>query len=341
VLWKVAGGSWAAPAAADGVVFFLGLDHTVVALDANTGTQRWQAAAGGGRGWPNGRNVIVAGENVIVPDEAVYGFDRATGAQRWMFLPTSGDMPGRFHLSTDGVRVYTGSPAGFAYALDPATGTPIWTTELASDNISAVYSPVVDRGLVVVTLRHFTNPATGGVVALDAATGAVRWRRDFPTTGPGRGSGSQGRAGLWRNLIIAPSDDGTIYAMDRADGTIAWVSPRPDDEGGYDDQRPVMVVGDVVVVGSDRPVITGLDAASGAEVWRIPSAYGSVSYEMGSDGSRAYVQYASLQLSAIDPVAGRIVWTVGSPPGEFLSYPTIEGERVFVGAGDGLFALRR
>jgi outer membrane protein assembly factor BamB len=103
----------------------------------------------------------------------------------------------------------------------------------------------------------------------------------------------------------------------------------------------VMVVGDVVVVGSDRPVITGLDAESGAELWRIATAFSSVSYEMGSDGSRAYVQNASLQLSAIDPVAGRVVWTVGSPPGEFLSYPTIEGERVFVGAGQGLFALRR
>jgi outer membrane protein assembly factor BamB len=341
VLWKVAGSSGAAPAVADATVYFLKADHTVVALDVSTGAQRWQATAGEGSGWPRGTNVIVAGGNVIVPDEAVYAFDRTTGAQRWMFLPTSGDMPGRFHLSTDGVRVFTGSPAGFAYALDPATGTPIWTTELASDNISAVYSPVVDRGLVVVTLRHFTNPATGGVVALDAATGAVRWRRDFPTTGPGRGSGSQGRAGLWQNLVIAPSDDGTIYAMDRADGTIVWISPRPDDEGGYDDQRPVMVVGDVVVVGSDRPVITGLDAASGAEVWRIPSAYGSVSYEMGSDGSRAYVLYAGLQLSAIDPVAGRIVWTVGSAPGVFAEHPTIDGDRVFVGAFDGLYALRR
>jgi outer membrane protein assembly factor BamB len=313
----------------------------VVALDASTGTQRWQAPAGGGSGWPSGRNVIVVGENVIVPDEGLYAYDRATGARQWQFLPNSGDMPGRLHIVSDGVRVYTGSPAGFAYALDPASGTLIWTTDVALDEISAVYSPVVDRGLVVVTLRHFTNPTTGGVVALDAVTGAVRWRREFPTTGPGRGSGSQGRVGLWQNLIIAGSDDGTIYAMDRADGTIAWISPRPDDEMGYDDLRPVMVVGDVVVVGSDRPVLTGLDAASGAERWRIPSAYGSVNFEMGSDGTRVYVQYASLQLSAIDPVAGKIVWTVGSPPGEFLSYPTIEGERVFVGAVDGLFALRR
>lgn len=341
LLWKAAGGSIAAPAAADATVYFLTVNHTVVALDAGTGVQRWQAVVGAGNGPPRGWNLIVAGGNVIAPDEAVYAFDRVTGSQRWVFRPSSADMPGRFHISTDGSRVFTGSPAGFAYALDPATGSAIWTTELASDNNSVVYSPVVDRGLVVVTLRHFTNPSTGGVVALDAATGAVRWRRDFPTTAPGRGSGSFGRAGFWRELVIAPSDDGTIYAMNRSDGTIAWIAPRPDYEVTSDDQRPVSVVGDIVVVGSDRPVLTGLDAASGAERWRIPSPYGSVSYEMGTDGSRAYIVYASLQLSAVDAAAGNVVWTIGSRPGEYSPYPIVESDRVFVGGLGGLYALRR
>ena len=341
VLWKSGGASQAAPAVAGSTVYFLTRDHTIVALDAATGAQKWQSTAGSGGGPPPGRNVVVIGQNVIVPDNAVYAFDRTTGARRWMFLPTSGDMPGRFHISTDGMRVFTGSPAGFAYALDPGTGAPIWTTELASDNNSVVYSPVVDRGLVVVTLRHFTNPSTGGVVALDAATGAVRWRRDFPTTGPGRGSGSFGRAGFWRELVVAPSDDGTIYAMNRNDGTIAWISPRPAFEVSFDDQRPVAVVGDMIVVGSDRPVLMGLDAATGAERWRLDSPYGSVSYELGSDGTRAYLVYASLQLSAIDAAAGRVVWTVGPSTGTFAPYPVVDGDRVYVGAYDGLFALRR
>ena len=341
VIWKAAGDSRAAPAVTGSLVYFLTLNHTVVALDAGTGSQRWQATAGSGSGPPAGRNVIVAGANVIAPDNGVYAFDRTNGVPRWVFLPTSGDMPGRFHISTDGTRVYTGSPAGFAYALDPATGSAIWTTELASDNNSVVYSPVVDRGLVVVTLRHFTNPTTGGVVALEAATGAVRWRRAFPTTGPGRGSGSYGRAGFWHELVIAPADDGTIYAMDRNDGTIVWVSPRPSDEGGFDDQRPVMVVGDMVVVGSDRPVITGLDASTGAERWRLASSAGSVSYEMGTDGSRAYIVDAGLYLSAIDPMVGRVLWNIGSQAGDFSPYPIIDGDRVYVGGLGGLYALRR
>lgn len=341
LLWKAAGGSIAAPAVADATVYFLTVNHTVVALDAGTGTQRWRATVGAGSGPPRGWNLIVAGGNVIAPDEAVYAFDRTTGSPRWVFRTSSGDMPGRFHISTDGSRVFTGSPAGFAYALDAATGSAIWTTELASDNNSVVYSPVVDRGLVAVTLRHFTNPSTGGVVALDAATGAVRWRRDFPTTGPGRGSGSFGRAGFWRELVIAPSDDGTIYAMNRADGTIAWISPRPDYEVSFDDQRPVLVVGDVVVVGSDRPVITGLDASSGAERWRIANPLGSVSYEMGTDGSRAYVVDANLSLSAVDAAEGAVLWKIGSRAGDFAPYPVIDGDRVYIGGTSGLYALRR
>jgi len=341
VLWKAAGASIAAPATSGTSVYFLTVNHTVIALDVATGAQRWEASAGSRSGPPPGWNVVVAGENVVAPDDAVYAFDRTTGAVRWVFRPASGDMPGRFHIATDGSRVYTGSPAGFAYALDATTGSAIWTTELASDNNTAVYSPVIDGGLVIVTLRHFTNPTTGGVVALDAVTGAVRWRRDFPTTAPGRGSGSFGRAGFWRQLIIAASDDGTIYAMNRTDGSIAWVSPRPADERTLDDQRPVAVVGDMIVVGSDRPVLTGLDAATGAERWRLASPFGSVSYEIGTDGRQAYIVYASLELSAVDAATGTVAWTSDGRPGDFSPYPVVVGEGVYVGASSGLYALRR
>lgn len=341
VLWRAAGSTIAAPAIAGGVVYFLTTSHAVIALDASTGAQRWQAPTSAGSGAPPGKNLVVVGQHVIAPDNAVHAFDRASGAPRWVFQPASGDMPGRFLLATDGSRVYAGSPAGFAYAIDPTTGSAIWTTEIASDDNSVVYSPVVDRGLVVVTLRHFTNPTTGGVVALDAATGAIRWRRDFPITGPGRGSGSYGRAGFWGELVIAPSDDGTIYAMNRGDGSIAWTAPRPADSPSLGDQRPIAVIGNVVVVGSDRPVLTGLDAASGAERWRVANPRGSVNYEMGSDGTRAYVVDTNLYLSAIDAAAGTVVWTLGSQQGDFSPFPVVDGDHVFVGGLGGLYALRR
>jgi outer membrane protein assembly factor BamB len=217
-----------------------------------------------------------------------------------------------------------------------------WTNALAADGNSAVYSPVVDRGLVVVTVRHFTNPTSGGVVALDAATGGVRWRQDFPSTAPGRGSGSYGRAGFWHELVIAASDDGTIYAMNRETGAIVWTASRLAEAVALNDQRPILVIGDIVVVGSDRPLLVGLNAATGIEQWRLASEFGSVNGELGTDGTYVYLVYASLQLSAIEPSTGKIMWTSGSHTvGNYVSYPVTDAERVYVPGLTGYYAIKR
>jgi outer membrane protein assembly factor BamB len=286
--------------------------------------------------------VLVAGPLVILPDLGVHAFDRATGAKLWSFRPASGDTPGRFTIATDGSRIFTGSAAGFAYGLDAKTGASLWTAPIAVDGNSVVAHPVASQDLVFVTLRHWTNPSTGGVVALDAVTGAIRWKREFVRSGPGQGSGSYGRVGLWRNLVIASADDGAVYCLDRGSGAIVWVSPRPADEGGYNDQRPVAVVGDVVAVGSDRTVLTGLDAATGRERWKIGSAHGSVNAEMGSDDRYVYLPYTNLQMSAIDLESGTIAWTSGSSPiGEYVAYAVSRDDQVYVPGLHGLYALRR
>lgn len=79
-LWSVAGSSLAAPAVADSTVYFASRTHALVALDTRTGAQRWQAVAGSGV-QPPGENVLVIGTHVIMADNALFGFDRTTGAR--------------------------------------------------------------------------------------------------------------------------------------------------------------------------------------------------------------------------------------------------------------------
>ena len=224
-VWTAAGASFAAPAVADSTVYFATTDHALTALDSRSGVVRWRSPNGETRGLSLGSNVLIVGRLVIVPDLGLYGFDRVTGTRRWAFRPASGDTPGRFTISTDGARVFMGSAAGYAYGVDALTGVPVWINPLAVDGNSVVSHPVTDRGLVFVTLCHFTNPSTGGVVALDALTGAIRWQHDFVATGPGRGAGSYGRVGIWRDLVIAAADDGTVYALNRESGAVVWISP--------------------------------------------------------------------------------------------------------------------
>ncbi len=324
----------------DSTVYFGTGDHAVMALDKLTGAVRWRTRTGETAGASPGRNVLVVGTMVIVPDLSVYAFDRAKGTRLWQFAPASGDTPGRYAISTDGTRIFLGSAAGIAYALDAATGKALWINPIAFDGNSVVSYPIADRGLVYLTLRHFTNPSTGGVVALDGATGAVVWERDFVATGPGRGAGSYGRVGIWHDLVISAAEDGTVYALNRTDGTIAWVSPRPTQEGGYDDQRPIVVVGDVVIVGSDLTFLTGLDAATGTQRWTA-GFKSSVDYELGADAQSVFVVDVNLSLTKVDAATGSTVWKSSQGAGDYLPFPVSDGERVYVGGFKKLYALKQ
>jgi outer membrane protein assembly factor BamB len=344
IVWSFPAGSDTAPALADSTVYFGTGDNAALALDNRTGALRWRTPTGE-TGGPPGRNVLLVGQLLIVPDFGVYAFDRVTGQQRWSFRPASGDTPGRYTIATDGTRIFLGSAAGFAYALDAATGAALWTNPYAVDGNSTMSFPMTDQGQVYLTLRHNTNPSTGGVVALDVVTGTVRWEHDFPSTGPGRGTGSYGRVGIWHDLVIAASDDGTVYALNRADGTVAWISPRPADEGGFNDQRPIVVIGNVVVAGSDRSVLTGLDAATGQQRWLFHSRFGSVNYQIGSDGESAYMTDASLVLTKVDAATGVMQWMNPSTPSSsgpnFVAFPTADADRVYVPGFAKVYVLQR
>ena len=94
IVWTAARASFAAPAVADSTVYFATSDHAATALDSCTGKVRWRSPTGESVGRTAGRNVLVVGALVIVPDLGLYAFDRVTGARQWAFRPASGDTPG-------------------------------------------------------------------------------------------------------------------------------------------------------------------------------------------------------------------------------------------------------
>jgi outer membrane protein assembly factor BamB len=347
VVWHVAGRGLGAPALGGSTVYFPTADHAVIALDAGTGALRWRATTGESGQETTvgaGENVVVAGDNVIMPDVRIHAFDAATGATRWVYQPTVGYGAGFFNLITDGTTVFAGSPSGYAFAVDAATGVQRWATQVATDALSTtVMDPVVDQGVVFVTMRRFTNPTSGGVVAIDAVTGAIRWRREFTAVGPNSGSAAVFRCALWQNLVIAAADDGRVYGLDRTTGAIVWTSPRPSDELGYDDQRPLLMVGGTLIVGSDLLRLTGLDPATGIERWRLTNNR-SIDEPMAGDGSHLYAVNTDLELEAVDASNGTLAWVV-KPAGQvgygFAPYPAVSATTVYVNSLAGYWAMRK
>jgi outer membrane protein assembly factor BamB len=114
--------------------------------------------------------------------------DPATGAEVWraeigpLFEEQFGNGP-RSTPAVAGGRVYAFSSTGFLHALDAATGGKLWSIDAKEHGARVPMrgfcpSPLVEGDLVV--LEVGAGPGKG-VLALDQATGAVRWSaRDTP-----------------------------------------------------------------------------------------------------------------------------------------------------------------
>lgn len=115
------------------------------------------------------------------------------------------------------------------------------------------------------------------VQALDAASGRQLWQyvRALPAGRNGRAARMKGMA-IYQDLLYAPTPDGHIVALDVHNGNVRWdhavIAPA---QGVQLDGGPIIVKGKVIIgvslgvntAGGD--FIVGLDAHSGAELWRF------------------------------------------------------------------------
>lgn len=146
---------------------------------------------------------------------------------------------------------------------------PAWPTSERMD-FDLAFQPIIVGDLVV-----FGSSADDQVYALDAKTGAVRWR--FFAEGPIRFAPA-----AWQDRVFVASDDGWLYALALADGKVLWKQRGgPGPEQVFGNERlishwparggPVVLEGRVYFTAgiwpSDGVFIQALDAASGRPVW--------------------------------------------------------------------------
>ncbi len=184
----------------------------VLALDPATGTQRW-AWTGPGPGYASPLAVTIAGvrQLITLTNGSVIGLNAGTGAQLW-----SVPFPDEWHENiaspvwTGSHVVVSGTRQGtHAYAITMANGK--WTAAQAWKNAEVTMytsSPVVADGRIY----GLSSKRRGQFVALDAATGALKWA-------------SVGRDGNHASILLAPrhvmflTEGGALIAARRASDT--------------------------------------------------------------------------------------------------------------------------
>ena len=331
--------------AADDQHFYVGAPfaHVLIAIDRTTHKIAWRAPTD-----PNGLryldgNIVVAGGTVIMGDTDLFGFTPGSGVLKWRYQPRIGYNPGTYGIATDGELVFAGSGSGDVYAVAGESGVERWHTRVSDDPESSMFDPLVDGNTVYVPYKIFSKtPVRGGLVALDAATGAVKWNRALGSLRPDYGSGSSFQAQVTSDLVLVSNYDGRIVALRKSDGVVQWADGRLSELQAYNDARPIVVVGGVVVAGSDTGFLVAYDVRDGTQRWKTQTRRGTVE-SVHSDGQRIYATDLTGGLTCVDVTTGSLLWTrgVGSNGhnGQFSPYPLIIDDTLVVPGEFGVYGI--
>ena len=238
---------YAAPAVSGNQVFVGDYKNILFSLDQQTGRENWSFTEAKDR--YIGKPLAVESADLVLLPNADHNLYALNGAGKLQWKFTTGD-PIWAQPLTDGTTVYAASMDGYLYALNLTNGQKIWSTNLGA---AVVYSLAIsDDGS-----QLYAGTIGSEMVAIDAATGSITWRK--PTAG-----GVWGRAILSDDTLYVGDQSGKIYAMATADGATRWE---------YAAGAPVIASGALLEEGIAFPVENGNVVAlsmNGAALWTQP-----------------------------------------------------------------------
>ena len=335
-LWFVAAPPTFGGMAADRERYYVGTDmHSHVAINRKTRKLDWSTATGSPGDRFLSANVVIAAGSVVIGDFDLYAFDPGSGAPRWHYRPGIGFGPGVYGIATDGSTVYAGSPSGDAFAVNAATGSELWRAHVSDVAETTVVEPVIHSGSIYVGYKSFsTNPITGGVAAIDAATGAIRWNRSLLPLEPLYGSGTSETLVVSDELVVVGNADGRIVALDRIDGSIRWTTPRLPELEALNDFRPLIRVGSALIAGSTTGILCAYDLATGNLRWKELQPVGAIVLPLVTDSRQVYVNDLTGNLLAVDAETGATKWLMGrrldGTGGPFRTKSLVVGDTLIV-----------
>lgn len=290
------------------------------------------------------QGLVVVGSD----DGQVYAFEAGSGRVRWRWATrgavasSAAVVDGRVHVLGDDGRVHT---------LDLRSGTPLWTFATggerrfearglhgATPRTQTMADPydVYKSSPAVVDGTLYVGSSDGHLYALDAASGALRWKQrtgDVVHASPAVADG----------VVVVGSWDGRLYAFDAKTGAERWhfqagVDPLMANQQGF--QSSPAIAGGTVYVGCRDAHLYAVDLASGRERWRFSTGASWVVGSPAVSSGRVYFGTSdSSLLHALDAATGAPVWQQALPSYTFSS-PVVAGDVLLIGQLNGSLQAR-
>lgn len=290
-------------AVANGVVFFGGTDGSLYAVDEETGQQRWKYRTLASRQVTSSPAVANGLVYFTGFDGVAYAVTADSGFLKWTFLS---EQERRFEAKR-------------LHGYPPALQTIPDSWDLYTS------SPAVFSG------RVYLGSGDGNVYALDAQTGAVRWK--FAT-----GDIVHASPAIANNTVYIGSWDSYLYALDAETGVEKWRFKAGDDPVIHNQQgfqsSPAVVDG-TVYVGCRDGHVYALDAATGRKRWDYPTSKGWVNSTPAVRGGIVYAGTSDgYRFLALDAKTGRLRFSLDAK-GALFSSPALAGDLAYIGVSNG------
>ena len=303
ILWQYNLGEWvrSRPVLIDEDIVAATLDGKVHCVDSS-GTIRWSTQVSS---HPIYADAAASNEQIVVADSnlRVFCLDSA-GNLRWQkttlpsFENERGELiytdqlaGGTFYQSKPTAyrgKLYFGTPSGFLFAVDAASGREVWRFEMGA---AISVGPACADGKIY-------GGQQGGerfFYCIDAETGALVWKQTLP------GGWVWGSATVEDGMVYVPTVSGHAICLDGNTGHIIWMYPT-----AKSIPAEPAIEGDLIYFGSWSNSLYAFDKRTGEVVWK----QNSISLDSGTliaHRGRVYVPNHDNIFSSFDAKAGNLI----------------------------------
>ena len=203
------------------------LDNHVVALNAKTGKVKWSTEL-----WKPGVGYFMTSAPLIVKGRVIVGTGGGEYGARG-FITALNAKTGKIEWQTH-TTAAPGTPGGDTWpkgAYKTGGGNP-WITGTFDKDTNTLFWGVGNPGPWLATLRPGDNLYTDSVLALDPATGKIKWHYQWTPNDTWDYDGSNETViadityeGKPYKAIVHADRNGYLYAVDRTDGKLIYAKP--------------------------------------------------------------------------------------------------------------------
>ncbi|MEW5759779.1 MAG: PQQ-binding-like beta-propeller repeat protein [Candidatus Thermoplasmatota archaeon] len=273
-------------------------------LDIGTGGKKWKFKANGSVSSPAIENNIVY---FATEDSFIYALDAINGNKVWELSAGGGFFSSPQIM--DGV-LYIGSKDSYLYAINASDGKLSWRFKT---NASIYSSPALYDGKI------FFGSTDGFFYAINS-TGDIIWKYET-------NAGIFSSPAYYKDTIYFGSND-KLYALDANNGKLKW---------SFETDEQIIsspsVANDKIFFGSNKFYSLSL---GGKISWEYSSGYIYSSCALIRD--RVFFGSYDGMVYCLNNENGKLIWSFYTGE-KILSSPSVGNGRVFIGAGQKLYAL--